>query len=152
MLAGASLFGSLYLINSLTGEATFQTSLGITIGSLDFASDGTLFGGKWLGASSTTAQNELVTIDPVSGSHVVLGNVGFVGGVVGLDATTVVGSPWTDEGNALAGTLGEPVLLGEGTPVLPTPGARVMLRLTGSRVYEKTGTVFLEYAVETPAT
>ncbi len=41
-----------------------------------------------------------------------------------------------------------PILLGEGTPLLPPPGDRVRLRLTGSRVYEKTGTVFLEYAVD----
>ena len=41
-----------------------------------------------------------------------------------------------------------PVLLGEGVPLLPPPGDRVRLRLTGSRVYEKTGTVSLEYAVE----
>ncbi len=41
-----------------------------------------------------------------------------------------------------------PVLLGGGTPLLPPPGDRVRLRLTGSRVYEKTGTVSLEYAVE----
>ena len=40
-----------------------------------------------------------------------------------------------------------PVLLGDGKPLLP-PGARCNLRLVGSSVYEKTGTVFLEYAVE----
>ena len=44
-----------------------------------------------------------------------------------------------------------PILLGEGTPLLPPPGDRVRLRLTGSRVYEKTGTVSLEYAVEAQA-
>jgi dihydrofolate reductase len=44
-----------------------------------------------------------------------------------------------------------PVLLGEGTPVLPPPGDRVRLRLTGSRVYEETGIVSLEYGVENPA-
>jgi dihydrofolate reductase len=44
-----------------------------------------------------------------------------------------------------------PVLLGEGISLLPPTGDRVRLRLTGSRVYEKTGTVTLEYAVETPA-
>lgn len=41
-----------------------------------------------------------------------------------------------------------PVLLGGGIPLLP-PGDRVRLRLTGSTVHEKTGTVGLEYAVET---
>ena len=41
-----------------------------------------------------------------------------------------------------------PVLLGGGTPLVAPPGGRVRLRLTGSRVYEKTGTVSLEYAVE----
>lgn len=41
-----------------------------------------------------------------------------------------------------------PVLLGGGTPLLPPPGEPVRLRLTGTRVYEKTGTVFVEYAVE----
>jgi dihydrofolate reductase len=41
-----------------------------------------------------------------------------------------------------------PVLLGGGTPLLPPGGGRVRLRLTGSKLYEKTGTVSLEYAVE----
>ncbi len=41
-----------------------------------------------------------------------------------------------------------PVLLGEGTPLLPPGGRRVRLRLTGSKLYEKTGTVSLEYTVE----
>jgi dihydrofolate reductase len=40
-----------------------------------------------------------------------------------------------------------PVLLGEGRPLLPAPGSRAGLRLVGSKVYEKTGTVWLEYAV-----
>ncbi|MDH3592493.1 MAG: dihydrofolate reductase family protein [Planctomycetota bacterium] len=39
-----------------------------------------------------------------------------------------------------------PVLLGEGIPLLPPSGDPIRLRLTGSRVYEKTGTVLLEYA------
>lgn len=41
-----------------------------------------------------------------------------------------------------------PVLLGAGTPLLLPRGERAGLRLVGSRVYEKTGTVSLEYAVE----
>ena len=41
-----------------------------------------------------------------------------------------------------------PVLLGGGKPFLPPPGDRVRLRLTGSRVYERTGIVSLEYAVD----
>jgi len=41
-----------------------------------------------------------------------------------------------------------PVLLGGGIPLLPTPAARTKLRLTGHRVYKKTGIVLLEYAVE----
>jgi dihydrofolate reductase len=40
-----------------------------------------------------------------------------------------------------------PVLLGGGIPLLPAPAARASLRLTGHRVYEKTGTVGLEYDV-----
>ena len=40
-----------------------------------------------------------------------------------------------------------PVLLGAGKPLLPPPGERATLRLMGSRVYEKTGIVSLEYAV-----
>ncbi len=40
-----------------------------------------------------------------------------------------------------------PILLGVGKPLLPM-GARAKLRLIGNRVYEKTGTVSLEYAVE----
>jgi dihydrofolate reductase len=41
-----------------------------------------------------------------------------------------------------------PVLLGGGTPLLPPPGDRVRLRLIGSRVFEKTGAVSMEYEVE----
>lgn len=41
-----------------------------------------------------------------------------------------------------------PVLLGAGTPVLLPPADRAGLRLVESRVYEKTGTVSLDYAVE----
>jgi dihydrofolate reductase len=41
-----------------------------------------------------------------------------------------------------------PVLLGGGIPMLPAPADRAVLRLVGSRVYEKTGTVSLQYAVE----
>jgi len=40
-----------------------------------------------------------------------------------------------------------PVLLGEGIPMLPTPADRATLRLKSHRVYEKTGTVALEYEV-----
>lgn len=40
-----------------------------------------------------------------------------------------------------------PVLLGAGTPFLP-PGKGAGLRFVRSRVYEKTGTVLLEYAVD----
>lgn len=39
-----------------------------------------------------------------------------------------------------------PVLLGGGIPFLPPPADRTKLRLVGHRVYEKTGTVSLEYA------
>ncbi len=38
--------------------------------------------------------------------------------------------------------------LGEGTPLLLSPGERARLRLVGSRVYEKTGIVSLEYAID----
>jgi dihydrofolate reductase len=41
-----------------------------------------------------------------------------------------------------------PVLLGEGIPLLPSPSSRATLALTGHRVYPKTGTVLLEYAVK----
>lgn len=41
-----------------------------------------------------------------------------------------------------------PVLLGDGVPLLPPPGGRVKLRLTGHKVYSKTGSVGLDYAVE----
>jgi dihydrofolate reductase len=40
-----------------------------------------------------------------------------------------------------------PVLLGGGIPMLPPPTARGQLKLKQHRVYEKTGTVGLEYAV-----
>ncbi len=40
-----------------------------------------------------------------------------------------------------------PVLLGDGLPLLPHPSDKTKLKLTSHRIYEKTGTVFLEYAV-----
>ena len=40
-----------------------------------------------------------------------------------------------------------PVLLGGGTPLLPPPAGRARLRLKTQRVYEKTGTIGLEYEI-----
>jgi len=40
-----------------------------------------------------------------------------------------------------------PVLLGRGVPLLPDTADGAKLKLTGHRVYEKTGTVALEYAL-----
>jgi dihydrofolate reductase len=40
-----------------------------------------------------------------------------------------------------------PVLLGEGVPLLPPPAKRVALKLTGHKLYAKTGILSLEYAV-----
>ena len=42
-----------------------------------------------------------------------------------------------------------PVLLGGGTPLLPAEGTGTKLKLTGHRLYPKTGTMLLEYAVTT---
>jgi dihydrofolate reductase len=44
-----------------------------------------------------------------------------------------------------------PVLLGGGLPLLPTANRRAKLQLTGSRVYQKSGIVRLEYTVERTA-
>ena len=41
-----------------------------------------------------------------------------------------------------------PVLLGGGIPLLPPPAKRAKLKLTGHKVYGKTGTVSLEYTVK----
>ena len=41
-----------------------------------------------------------------------------------------------------------PVLLGEGIPLLPPPAKQTKLKLTGQKVYSKTGIVLLEYSVE----
>jgi dihydrofolate reductase len=41
-----------------------------------------------------------------------------------------------------------PVLLGSGLPMLPSPATLAQLRLTKHRVYKKTGTVLLNYAVD----
>jgi dihydrofolate reductase len=41
-----------------------------------------------------------------------------------------------------------PVLLGQGLPLLPPPAKRVSLKLTGHRLYAKTGIMSLEYAVQ----
>ena len=40
-----------------------------------------------------------------------------------------------------------PILLGNGIPLFPAPAKSASLRLTGHRLYPKTGTVSLEYAV-----
>jgi dihydrofolate reductase len=41
-----------------------------------------------------------------------------------------------------------PVLLGEGVPLLQAPTKRLSLKLTGHRLYAKTGIMVLEYAVQ----
>jgi dihydrofolate reductase len=41
-----------------------------------------------------------------------------------------------------------PVLLGGGIPFLPSPAVRATLKLRKHRIYEKTGTVGLEYDIE----
>ena len=41
-----------------------------------------------------------------------------------------------------------PVLLGAGVPLLPAPSERVTLKLTGHKLYAKTGILSLEYAVQ----
>ena len=41
-----------------------------------------------------------------------------------------------------------PILLGGGIPLLPSPGPRLPLLLRKHRVYERTGTLFLEYDVK----
>ncbi len=41
-----------------------------------------------------------------------------------------------------------PVLLGGGIPLLPAPADRKKLALTGHKIYQKSGTVSLEYAVK----
>ena len=41
-----------------------------------------------------------------------------------------------------------PVLLGGGIPLLPPPASQVKLKLTGHRLYKKTGIVLLEYTID----
>ena len=43
-----------------------------------------------------------------------------------------------------------PVLLGGGIPLLPAPAQLAQLKLTKHRVYQKTGTILLEYDVAAP--
>jgi dihydrofolate reductase len=43
-----------------------------------------------------------------------------------------------------------PVLLGGGIPLLPPPASQVKLKLTGHRVYKKSGITLLEYAIAYP--
>jgi dihydrofolate reductase len=40
-----------------------------------------------------------------------------------------------------------PVLLGDGIPLLPPPAARTALKFRKQRLYEKTGTIVLEYEI-----
>jgi hypothetical protein len=40
-----------------------------------------------------------------------------------------------------------PVLLGDGIPLLPSPAPRTKLAVRNQRVYEKSGTVLLEYDI-----
>jgi dihydrofolate reductase len=44
-----------------------------------------------------------------------------------------------------------PILLGSGIPLLPAPARKTTLKLTSQKVYAKSGTVGLEYAVERDA-
>jgi dihydrofolate reductase len=67
---------------------------------------------------------------------------------------------WLFGGGSLFGSLAElrlvdtvevaviPVLLGEGVPLLPAPTNRVKLKLTGHKLYAKTGIMSLQYAVQ----
>jgi dihydrofolate reductase len=41
-----------------------------------------------------------------------------------------------------------PVLLGKGIPMLPSPATQTPLKLTGHKLYKKSGIVLLEYAVK----
>jgi dihydrofolate reductase len=41
-----------------------------------------------------------------------------------------------------------PILLGGGIPLLPAPASQVKLKLTGHRIYKKTGIVLLEYTID----
>jgi dihydrofolate reductase len=41
-----------------------------------------------------------------------------------------------------------PVILGEGVPLMLPPALQVKLKLTGHKLYAKTGIMFLEYAVQ----
>ena len=43
-----------------------------------------------------------------------------------------------------------PVLLGDGIPLLPPPAGRAVLKLRKQRLYEKTGTIGLEYDILRP--
>ena len=43
-----------------------------------------------------------------------------------------------------------PIVLGGGIPLMATPGPRLPLRLRAHRLYDKTGTLFLEYDVDLP--
>ena len=40
-----------------------------------------------------------------------------------------------------------PILIGGGVPLLATPGPKLPLRLRSHRVFEKTGTLLLQYDV-----
>jgi hypothetical protein len=41
-----------------------------------------------------------------------------------------------------------PVLLGDGLPLLPKTHARAKLKLTGQKLFKKTGTLLLNYDVQ----
>ena len=43
-----------------------------------------------------------------------------------------------------------PVLLGGGIPLIPAPATQVKLKLTGHRLYKKSGIMLLEYAISYP--
>jgi dihydrofolate reductase len=67
---------------------------------------------------------------------------------------------WLFGGGSLFGSLADlgsvdtvevsvvPVLLCEGVPLVPPPARRITLRLTGHKLYAKTGTMSLEYEVQ----
>ena len=90
-LYGSTNLGGFYIIDTSTGAATFigfvidQNSDFRRVVSLQFACDGTLYGGTRDGTvASGSSNSQLVTIDPTTVSAVILGNTGSINSLGGL--------------------------------------------------------------------
>ncbi len=79
MYASSGRTQELYTIDLSNGALSFIGNMGITVGSIEFGSNGLLYGG---GAQANTG--DIFTIDPATGNPTMIGRTGLVTVVTGL--------------------------------------------------------------------